>query len=132
MAAAKPCQPLAGQFPQPGVERQPPLGNIVGQLANGFHERLLYHVGRIHAGRQARVHADRDHPPKSRPAAVEEPLHRAPFPLAARRSSSSVSGFCNDTRDLSLLLSLRKLRKNNRQFLQKLGQQSLTTYNKTR
>jgi hypothetical protein len=73
--------PVPGQLPQPGVERQRPLAGIAVQPAVGLGEDLLDHVGRVHAGGQPRVQAQGDHPPQPRPV-----------PLQQRAAGAAVAG----------------------------------------
>jgi hypothetical protein len=66
-------------LPQPRVERQWPVADVAAQAAVGLDEDLLDHVGRVDAGGQARIQAERDRPPQ--PVAV--PLQQRPAGQAA-------------------------------------------------
>jgi hypothetical protein len=95
-----------GHLPKPGVERQGPLAQVVVQPCGGLGQRLLDHVGGVHASRQAPVEADHDHAAQPMAVALQEQVargfiagrdsfeqvvgvggHRAPSPLIARRGA---------------------------------------------
>jgi hypothetical protein len=61
VTAALVGQAVEGELPQPRVERQWPLDHVAVEPAVGLGQRLLDDVGRIDAGGQPRVEAQRDH-----------------------------------------------------------------------
>jgi hypothetical protein len=54
-------QPFPRELPQPGVERQRPVPQVAVELAGRVGQRLLDHVGRVHARRQPAVEPQGDH-----------------------------------------------------------------------
>lgn len=76
MAAVQLDQPLPGQPPQPRIEGQRPLPQVVVELAGGVGEGFLHHVGRVHAGRQASIQMGGDHATQSAAVTGQQPLPR--------------------------------------------------------
>ena len=69
-------QAVPGDLPEPGVERQRPLAEVVGEPRGGLGQGLLHQVGGVDAGGQAAVEADGDHPPQAVAVAFEQELAR--------------------------------------------------------
>ena len=65
-------QVLPGDVPQPGIERQRPLAEVIRQPPRRLGEGLLDDVGRINASGHAAIEADRDHSPQPRPVSGEK------------------------------------------------------------
>ena len=59
-------QPLPGQPPQPGIERQGTAPQVVVHGPVGLGKGVLDDVRWVHAGRELAIHANRDHLPQPR------------------------------------------------------------------
>jgi hypothetical protein len=61
MAAMQLGEALRGDLPQPGIEGERPIAQIIRELAIGRCERLLNHIGGVHASGQPTVEPQGDH-----------------------------------------------------------------------
>ena len=74
MSAVGVDDPLSGELPEPAVERERPLPEVVVQPPGGLDQGLLDDVRHIDAGGQAAVEPHRDHPPQVVPVMLQELL----------------------------------------------------------
>ena len=74
MVAMQSIEPLPGQLPQPGIERQGPLPQVIGEIQGGVHERLLDHIRGVDPGGQAAVEMHGDHLAEAAPMAGQQAL----------------------------------------------------------
>ena len=65
-------QVLPGDVPQPGIERQRALAEVIRQPPRRLGEGLLDDVGRVDPRGHAAIEPDRDHPPQPRPVPGEK------------------------------------------------------------
>ena len=77
-------QPLADDQPQPQEQRQLRVGQVVGELGDGVHERVLEDVGRVDPALEPAVEPGIDHPPQ--PGAVPDQRLAGGRSVACRRS----------------------------------------------
>jgi hypothetical protein len=67
-------QPIAGELPQPRIERERAILEIIGELLDRLGQRFLDHIRRIEAGGQPAIHAHGYHLPQTVLVANEQML----------------------------------------------------------